>query len=401
MTTATHGATSSSTYTNVQSGVNAEPSRGRIASLDIARGLVMILMAIDHVRVYSGVPAGGPTFGVFFTRWVTHFAAPAFAFLAGTGAFLLGERMHDTAKLSRYLFVRGVLLVALELTVLRFAWTFNLDYANYNLAGVIWMLGCCMILMAGLVWLPPVTVGIVGCAAILGQDAFTPISNALPSWIGSFLYNGGAVQVGLNGPPILILYVIVPWVGVMAAGYWFGRVMAKPVEERKKIALRLGAVMTVLFVAIAGAMVGLTPAPEHAPPALLRMLNQRKYPASQLFLLMTLGPTLMFVAAAEGMRGKLAEVLATYGRVPMFYYLLHIPLIHLLAIGVSVVREGAVNPWLFANHPVNPGPVPAGYRWSLPLLYLVFAGAVTLLYYPCRWFAAAKARDRSGLLRYL
>jgi uncharacterized membrane protein len=374
----------------------------RVRSLDIARGLVMILMAIDHVRVYSGVPAGSAAFGVFFTRWITHFAAPGFAFFAGTGAFLYGRKVDDRRALGKYLAVRGVMLIALELTVLREAWTFNLDFAHYNLAGVIWMLGWCMILMAALVQLPPMAVGILGVLLMIGQDAFNPIGAALPAAIGKFLYLGGAVELGTNGPPILILYVIVPWIGVMAAGYWFGTLMTRPLDERQRACKRIGWSLTLAFIVIAGAMVATHPASgANAPPALLRMLNQRKYPASQLFLLMTLGPMLLFLAYAEQMRGAFGRVLATYGRVPLFYYLLHIPLIHCGAVLVPLIRDGRVNPWLFANHPLNPGPVPAGYRWSLGLLYLVFAIDVAALYIPCRWFATLKTRDRSGLLRFL
>lgn len=393
-------ATRVSKNTVFQPGAGPERESQRIRSLDIARGIVMILMAIDHVRVYSGVPAGGPTAGVFFTRWVTHFAAPAFAFLAGTGAFLYGTKLGDRRALARYLAIRGAFLVVLELTFLREAWTFNVDFANYNLAGVIWMLGWCMILMAALVQLSPRVVGIIGVVLIVAQDVFNPIGSLLPSAIGKFLYLGDAVQIGGDGPPILILYVIVPWIGVMAAGYWFGTVMTRPLDERRRICLRLGAALTLAFVAIAGISVLMQSAPNNAP-ALFRMLNQRKYPASPLFLMMTLGPTILFLPFAEGMRGTVGRVLATFGRVPLFFYLLHIPLIHLSAVVVSLIREGGVNPWLFANHPMNPGPVPAGYQWSLGLLYLVFAVDVALFYIPCRWFASVKGRDRTGLLRFL
>src|SRR5258705_8325286 len=124
-------------------------STSRVASIDLIRGAVMVLMAIDHVRVYPGLPAGGPTPGIFFTRWVTHFCAPAFVFLAGTGAFLHGRKLGDKRALARYLVTRGLILVFLELTVIRFAWTFNLDYSHFVLAGVIWMLGWCMVLLAG------------------------------------------------------------------------------------------------------------------------------------------------------------------------------------------------------------------------------------------------------------
>src|SRR5882672_10261190 len=181
------------------------PSAERFGSIDIIRGAVMVLMAIDHVRVFSGLPAGGPAPGIFFTRWVTHFCAPAFIFLAGTSAYFYGRRHAD---LSRFLFIRGVWLVLLELTVLRVAWTFNFDFANYMLAGVIWVIGWCMILMAGLVRLRPRTVGIIGVATIALHNAVMPwLVGHLP--LGKFsniLYGIGPVE----GTPLLVLYSIVP-----------------------------------------------------------------------------------------------------------------------------------------------------------------------------------------------
>src|SRR5690242_6566159 len=144
--------------------VATPPAASRVASIDVARGVAMILMAIDHVRVYAAVPAGGPDPGVFFTRWITHFVAPAFVFLAGTSAYLHGRRLGDRGALSRFLLTRGLWLVLLELTVIRVAWTFNLDFAHYDLAGVIWMLGWCMVLMSATVWLPMTAVASVGIA---------------------------------------------------------------------------------------------------------------------------------------------------------------------------------------------------------------------------------------------
>jgi uncharacterized membrane protein len=373
----------------------------------------MILMAIDHVRVYSGQPAGGPTPGIFFTRWITHFVAPAFVFLAGTGAYLHGRKLGDRRALSRFLLTRGLCLVLLELTVLRVAWTFNLDFAHYMLAGVIWMIGWCMVLMAGAVYLPTAAIGAIGVAIIALHnvtDLFAgPIERAFgeqgPSWILKFLYFGGAVKLGGDGPPLLVLFVIVPWIGVMMAGYAFGTVMELPAERRRTICLRLGAALTLLFVALRVAGVYGDPRPWAAAagrmPAYLAFLATNKYPASLEFLLMTLGPMFIALALAEGWRGKVAKIAAVFGRVPLFYYLLHIPVIHLAACIVSLLREGRVNPWLFANHPVAPGPPPAGYAWSLPLLYLVFALCVTALYFPSRWFARVKAERREGWLSYL
>lgn len=367
----------------------------------------MILMAIDHVRVYSGLPAGGPSPGIFFTRWVTHFVAPAFVFLAGTAAYLHGAKLRDNGALSRFLLTRGIWLVLLELTVIRVAWTFNLDFAHYLLAGVIWMIGWCMIVMAVLVH-APVWVNAIGGVAIIAlhnvADFFPAFTAALRqggvSWLWKILYLGGAVGIGEHGPPLILLYVLVPWIGVMMAGYAFGAVMRMPVERRRAICFWLGIGATTAFIALRA--LNMYGDPRHWTAAFkLSFLSTTKYPASLLFLLMTLGPMFIGIAFAERARGRVAEVLATFGRVPMFYYLLHIPVIHAAACIVCWIREGAVNPWLFTNHPVAPGPIPAGYTWSLPLLYLVFVIVVAALYFPCLWFARLKAARRSPWLSYL
>ncbi|HMF96603.1 MAG TPA: heparan-alpha-glucosaminide N-acetyltransferase domain-containing protein [Vicinamibacterales bacterium] len=384
-----------------------QPRAPRLASLDIVRGAVMLLMAIDHVRVYSGLPAGGPTPAIFFTRWVTHFCAPAFVFLAGTGAYL-SARTRTPRTVSRYLVTRGAWLVLLELTVIRVAWTFNVDFAHYDLAGVIWMLGWCMVLLAALVPLPTRTVAAFGIVVIAAQDVVGVIAGATPDslrastgWLWQLLYLGGVFRLGSGGPAIAVLYSIVPWIGVMAVGYAFGAIVVREPVERRRLCLLIGLTATATFVIVAGLIVLMNPPPATAPPALFRLLNQRKYPASQLFLLMTLGPTIALLPVAERMQGATARVLTTFGRVPLFYYLLHIPVIHAAAVMVSLIREGRVNPWLFGNHPMMPPPVPVGYTWSLPLLYLVYALVVAALYVPCAWFARVKAGHPQGVLKYL
>lgn len=388
----------------------SEPVRERIASLDIVRGVVMILMAIDHVRVYSGLPAGGPTPGIFFTRWITHFVAPAFVFLAGTAAYLHGGKLGERGALSRFLVTRGLWLVFLELTVLRVAWTFNLDFAHYMLAGVIWMLGICMILMAALVRLPVAVNAAVGVAIIALHDltnlapaSMERLGEGSAGWLWTILYLGGPVRIGEHATPLIVLFVIVPWIGVMMTGYAFGAVMRMPAERRRAIALRIGLAAIAAFIVLRALDVYGDPRPWHASklPAPLAFLATNKYPASLLFLLMTLGPMFVGLALAEHARGRVARVLSTYGRVPLFYYMLHIPLIHAAACIVSWIREGRVDPWLFTNHPMAPGPVPPGYTWSLPLLYLVFALCVAALYVPCRWFARVRATRRSPWLSYL
>ena len=260
-----------------------------------------------------------------------------------------------------------------------------------------------MILLAGLVWLPTRAIGIIGLLVIVCQGMFEPLGQALPlalHQVWEFIYPIGAeVRIGQAGPSVAVLYSLVPWVGVMAAGYAFGAIMGREPAERRRLCLRIGLSATGLFVVAAGLGVLVAPAPPDAPPALFRFLNQQKYPASPLFLLMTLGPTIALLPLAERARGWLADVLGTFGRVPMFYYLLHIPLIHAMALLVWFIRDGSANGSRFATAPFVS--IPAGERWSLPLLYLVFVAVVAILYVPCRWFARVKASRSSRGLRYL
>lgn len=457
-----------SSRTGIATSASVSPdlsARPRISSMDVARGLVMVLMAIDHVRVFSGVPAGGPTAGIFFTRWITHFVAPAFAFFAGTGAYLYGRKIGNRAALTKFLWTRGAFLIVLELTVIRVCWTFNFDFRHYLLAGVIWMLGWCMILMAGLIWLPLRAVLIFGLA-VVGlhnvMDYFAPVvvpKIAASVWapLAQILYFGGSIQLG-NGPSLEVLYSIIPWIGVMACGYAFGRVMELPDATRRRYCSVLGVSAIALFLVLRGfdlygdprpwnhppkrinvaekqppagaaaqnssagtsgkaapatqsasssATATPPPAPRSAAPArpkmnpVLRMLNTAKYPASLSFLLMTLGPMLLMVALSDYLPVKFTGWLRTFGRVPLFFYLLHIPLIHGLALAVSLVRTPTATWWLFANHPMLPPPPPAGYVWSLSLLYAVWAITILCLYFPCRWYADLKARSHSRWLSYL
>ena len=378
----------------------------------------MVLMAIDHVRVFAGVPAGGNSYALFFTRWVTHFCAPAFIFLAGTSAWLYGQKKPD---LSRFLFTRGLLLIFLELTVIRLSWTFNFDFRQYEMAGVIWVIGVCMIMMAALVKLPLRVVAAVGLLIIFGHNLLSShafatsegLTNDMRSVLWKVFYVGffaPPVEAGPDGPRLVVLYTIIPWIGVMAAGYAFGAIVAKPVEQRNRACLAIGLGATVLFLLLRGFNLYGEPSPWSLPspseegsqlPALLSFLNTSKYPASLQFLLMTLGPTIALMPFLERTRGAIARWMTVFGRVPFFFYVLHIPLIHVAAIIVSQVRMGSVVPWLFANHPMGSPRPPAGYTWSLGLLYAVWLLIVVLLYFACRWYAAVKAQNPTGWLKYL
>jgi uncharacterized membrane protein len=305
----------------------------RLASIDIIRGAVMVLMALDHVRVYSGLPAGGPTPGIFFTRWVTHFCAPAFVFLAGSSAFLHGRSLGNARELSRFLLIRGAWLVLLELTVIRFFWTFNLQ-VTVMMAGVIWAIGWSMIVLAILVRFPLIVAAVFGIVVIAFHnvsDLFAPgLGNAIGasgwSWLAQVLYFGGPVAGGEGGPVLFVLYSVIPWAGVMAAGYAFGAILVLEPSKRRRICLQIGLGAVGLFLLLRGLNRYGNPSPWG--PRALSFLNPSKYPASLDFLLMTLGPTIALVPLLEHARGWVARTLTVFGRVPLFYYLLHIPVIH-------------------------------------------------------------------------
>jgi len=381
----------------------AEPSR--ISSIDIVRGAVMVLMAIDHVRVYSGLPAGGPTSGIFFTRWVTHFCAPAFIFLAGTSAFMYARRHPDV---SRFLATRGLWLVLLELTLLRVAWTFNVEFGGYNMAGVIWVIGWCMVGLALLARLPLAAIGAFGVVIIAGHNLFdlipglgSTLSESSLSGLWKILYLGfsaGPIALRNDGPQLWVLYSLVPWVGVIAAGYAFGAVLMLEPERRRRICLAIGLGSIAAFAVLRGLNLYGDPRPWRSG---LDVLNATKYPVSLSFLLMTLGPTIAVMPLLDNARGAVTRWFTVFGRVPFFYYVLHIPLIHVLAIVVSRIRMGEVSDWLFASHPMAPPPPPEGYTWSLPLLYLVWAIAVVMLYGACRWYAGLKARRSDWWMKFV
>jgi uncharacterized membrane protein len=263
------------------------------------------------------------------------------------------------------------------------------------------MLGWCMVLLAGLIRLPVRAIGIIGLLIIVGQNLFGALGGALPPFmqpLWEFIYPvGSEVRLGAGGPAVTVLYTIVPWIGVMAAGYAFGMVMIRPDAGRQCV--RIGLAATLLFVCLGGLAAVMQGGSPDAPPLWMRFLNQRKYPASPLFLLMTLGPMIGLIPFADRARGWFAQVLTTFGRVPMFYYLLHIPLIHALALVVYYLRDGAAHAERFATAPYVS--MPPDQRWGLGLLYVVWLVAVAILYPLCRWYAQVKARRPDSWLGYI
>ena len=306
----------------MQSGSALEPAPTRVASIDVLRGAVMALMAIDHVRVFAAVPAGGPTAGVFFTRWITHFCAPVFVFLAGTSAYLYGRKHAD---LTKHLLLRGLLLVALELTLVRAGWTFNLD-VRHQMAGVIWAIGWSMVVLAGLVKLTRLALLAFGALVVAGHNAFANTSWVQElgqgPWSGAWkiLYHGflsGPIEFGEGGPTLMVLYSLVPWVGVMALGHAFGSSLELEAGRRERLWLALGLGATASFVILRGFELYGDPrswraaaeGPRALPP-LLAFLETSKYPASLQFLLMTLGPALAVLPWLERASGLVVRWLA-------------------------------------------------------------------------------------------
>lgn len=373
----------------------------RIQSVDYIRGLVMVLMAVDHVRVYSGVPSFSTEPDVFLTRWITHFCAPAFAFFAGTSAFLYGAKTSKS-ELIKFLITRGLILIVLELTVIRFLWAFNIS-ADFILAGVIWMLGCCMLLLTLFVRLKPAIAGIVGVGIILLQHYFAYVPGFLPEpWqksfgtVWEFIYPAGFET--FKG--VTILYVLVPWIGVMIAGYGFGEIILMRPERKRKYCLIIGIAAIAVYLAVGVTDIVLFAQPNETP-FVIKLLGQNKYPASVLFLLMTLGPTILLVPYADMAKGWLRDAFVTIGKVPFFYYLLHIPVIHISALVVNYFRMGRFTHDLYYTAPYT-WFENKDYVWSLPLLYLIFFIDVVLLYFACRWYGAFKSRHpENQLLKYI
>lgn len=373
------------------------------------RGLVIVLMAIDHVRWFLSEARFDPTdptrttAALFFTRWVTHFCAPAFMLLAGVGAWLALGRGRSRADLSWYLATRGLWLILLEFTVARLGWQFNLDY-GYSAALVFWALGWSMVALAALVRLPLPAIGAFGIAMIALHnlaDAIEPASWGSLSWLWTILHAPGDLEP-LPAVHLFVLYPLVPWIGVMAVGYAFGPVMALPAERRNRLCLSLGVALTVGFVLLRALNRYGDPSPwsgQDAPwRTVLSFLNTTKYPASLLFLLMTLGPAIAVLPWLDRAGGRVADGLLVLGRVPLFFWLLHVPLIHLIALGFSLARYGTVIPWLSENPPT---PLPDGYGYGLPVVYAVTLAVVLVLYPVCRWFAGVKRRRRDAWLGYL
>ncbi len=390
----------------------------RIDSLDLLRGLVIVIMALDHVRDFFGpfpfqpeqLDQAPPM--LFLTRWITHFCAPVFVLLAGTGSYLYGQRQGLPA-LRRFLVTRGFWLIFLELTWMNLSWW---SYPmGWGFVQVIWILGWSMVLLAGLVWLLEkglderwlLTASLLLVAGHNLLDGIRAQELARPlAYLWALLHQQAWLGVG-DGFGFMVVYPLLPWPAVMALGYLLGRWFTAPAAgglgagERQRRLLVLGIGSTVAFVLLRAWNLYGDPSPWIADDrgplfTLLSFLNTTKYPPSLLFLLMTLGPALWLLPHLEAFRGKTAQFLLVFGRVPLFFYLIHFVVIHLLAVGYSQLRYGEVYWWQQA-----PQNWPESYRPSLLLVYGVWLLVVALHYPLCKWFAGVKRRRRESWIRYL
>jgi uncharacterized membrane protein len=386
----------------------------------------MVIMMLDHTRdfIHNAAAQFDPmdlsrtNVALFFTRWITHFCAPVFVFLAGTGAYLQLARGKSKSELSRFLVTRGIWLIVLEVTLVRLGVTFSFDVRMLAFLQVIWVIGVSMIVLAALIYLPVKVVGAFGLAMIALHNLFDGFRVA--SWHGpdSPVPSFGAKLwmllhqafepfpiVGFPSPVVIVIYPLVPWIGVMAAGYAFGRLYDFDAQRRRRLLLIIGGTATALFVILRAIDVYGDPlqysTQKNTLFTFLSFLNTTKYPPSLLFLLMTLGPSILVLAVFEKGRGGgwLREFFVTFGRVPLFFYLLQWPTAHLISLLLHLAF-GKPTAWLFQT-PIDWIDGLPSKGFNLGVVYLCWIGGVLLLYPLCKWFAGVKQRRKDWWLSYL
>ena len=382
----------------------AVTGRARLNSIDLLRGLVMVVMALDHTRDFFAAGGFNPRDvtdpALFLTRWITHFCAPTFIFLAGISAFLYGAQGRDPRKVSRFLFTRGVWLVLIELTIVRFAWSFNIHF-NHFVVQVIFAIGVSMIALAAFVHLPRWAIAAIGLIMIGGHNMLDGIKAAqfgaaAPVW--NFLHQPGHLIIA-QGVDLVVLYPVIPWIGVMAAGYALGPVFTRDRAARVQELFALGVAITIGFILLRATNLYGDPAPwvmqDGLVASVLSFINCEKYPPSLLYLAMTLGPALILLAVFESVQGPVADWISTFGRVPFFYYVVHIFLLHALAVIYAWIVVGDFAALIGSTQK------PPGYGLGLPGIYGVWLAVVVSLYPLCRWFAGIKRRRTEWWWSYL
>jgi uncharacterized membrane protein len=388
---------------------NTAPT-ARIQSIDLLRGIVMIIMALDHTRdyfhadafLYDPLDLTQTNVALFFTRWITHFCAPVFVFLAGTSAFLGGLR-RGIPGLSRFLLTRGLWIVFLEFSFVNLGWFFNLRFMFIGLQ-VIWAIGVSMVALSLLIRLPGKLILAVGLLLVFGHNLLDNIHVAGDSFtalIWSLLHDPNIFAFG-DGRALFVAYPLIPWIGTMALGYCFGTLYTNSytTQHRRNILLYLGGGAILLFVVLRWTNLYGDPSPwtvQSTPLyTFLSFLNTTKYPPSLLYLLMTLGPAILFLAVAEREPAPYARTVIVYGRVPMFYYLMHIYILHAIAV-IAAVATGFPASTMVLDIWVSMSKELSGYGFGLGTVYLIWAGVVIGLYPLCRMYEAYKRNNREKL----
>lgn len=385
------------------------PAKSRIDSIDFLRGLVIVVMALDHVRDFTTAARIDPldpdqtNLALYLTRWITHFCAPVFVFLAGVSAGLQRQAGKAPEDLSKFLLTRGLWLIFLELTVVFIGWTF-LPPLGAAFLQVIWAIGVSMVILAALVRLPIAAIAAIGLALVVGHNLFDglgpePFSRAqsVRDVVAMLLHTPGFVGEPLRGP--FIAYPIIPWVGVMALGFVAAEMFRWPESRRRRWLLIGGAALIAGFLALRATNIYGDPSDWTMRDAALKtamsFFNTTKYPPSLLFLMMTLGPAAIALALAEKWRGRAYEVFVTFGRVPLFFYVIHIYLAHLFGVALGLYQGHDL--FSLAIVMFNP---PEGFGVGLPGVYAFWLLVIALLYPACIWFSGVKRRSTKWWMAY-
>ena len=379
----------------------------RIDSIDLLRGLVMIIMALDHTRDYfhKGGMTGNPldlattTPLLYFTRWITHICAPTFVFLAGTSGYFQ-ELRKDKKQLSGFLITRGLWLVFVEIVIFNFIFSFDVHYSLVGLQ-TIWSIGISMIILGLVIWLPFNAIFILGCIIVLGHNALNYYEATFatpPGWLYSLVHQPGLYKLW-DGHSLFILYPFLPWSGLMMLGYCFGKLfLSIEGSKRKKMLIGLGSGI-ILFFAILR-MTNSYGDPGHWASqknvlfTFLSFMNVQKYPPSLLFMCATIGPAILFLAFAGNVKNRFTRFVTVYGRVPFFYYILHFFLIHLVS-GIFFLARGHSFADGLASRPLLiPKFIAPAEGYSLSVVYLIWICVVLCLYPLCKWFSDYKLKHR-------
>ncbi|UOQ50874.1 DUF1624 domain-containing protein [Hymenobacter cellulosivorans] len=377
----------------------------RVRALDIVRGLVMVIMALDHTRDFWGATPVRPedvtqaSALLFFTRWITHFCAPTFVFLSGCSVYLYAQKRADRSAVSRFLLTRGLWLILLEIVLLTFILTWSHDLI---LLLVIWVIGAGMVLLAGLLWLPRWVLAALTFIILAGHNLVPNINVTTAADAGRALLCNGPFAVPVLGRTVLVGYSLGPWLGVLLAGYLAGPWFQLPLPERNRRLRWAGVVLLGLFVVLRFTNWYGDPVPWSVQPSgplhtVLSFLNVTKSPPSLLFVSLTLGVALLVMSQVETATGRLSEVLRTFGQVPFFYYLLHFALISSAAWVWTMLTFGRAVNFAF----VSAKDWPPAYVPNLGRVYLVWVLVVLAMYWPCRWYQRFKQQHTYWWLSYL